>query len=151
MKNILTWLIVIIWLIIIYILSAMPANISGTKSKLVLENSINIVNKISNNSLTSLNNKKIINKIHPYFRKLMHVMVYFILSILFILALNNTIINKYKIYLITILLCIIYAISDEYHQSMVIGRSCRLLDVLIDSIGVFIGCFIYYIKSLLKL
>ena len=139
-----------IWLIIIFLLSAMPSSESGKQSKLLLKDTINIVNKISNNKLSSLDNN-VINKLHKPFRKLMHIFVYFILSILFLISLKN---SKYNIYIITIILCIIYAISDEYHQSMVVGRCARLLDVYIDSIGVLFGCFIYYlytnIKSLLK-
>lgn len=33
------------------------------------------------------------------------------------------------------LLCLLYAASDEWHQSFVPGRSCRLYDVGVDSIG----------------
>jgi len=30
---------------------------------------------------------------------------------------------------------VLYAASDEFHQSFVPGRSCRLLDVLFDATG----------------
>ncbi len=36
-------------------------------------------------------------------------------------------------------LCILYALSDEYHQSFVPGRSSRLTDVGIDTTGSLIG------------
>ena len=146
MKNIFSWLIVLVWLIIIFLLSNMPQKESSDKSRLLLDTSINIINKINNNNL--INNKYIVNKLHKPFRKLMHIFVYFILSILLLIALNKY--KKYNIYLITIILCILYATSDEYHQTIVLDRCGRLLDVLIDSIGIFMGCIIYYIHSYIK-
>ena len=149
MKNILSWIIVIIWLIIIFLLSNMPQKESSYKSRYILNTSIKTINKITN---TNINNKIIVNKIHVPFRKLMHVFVYFILSILLLLAFKN--IKNINIYFIPFIICVFYSLTDEYHQTLVIGRCGRLLDVIIDSIGVFFGCFIYYcigyIKSLHK-
>jgi VanZ family protein len=36
-------------------------------------------------------------------------------------------------------LCIVYAITDEIHQSFVPGRSPRVLDVGIDALGTLLG------------
>jgi len=54
-------------------------------------------------------------------------------------------INNYnnKSILISIIICIIYATSDEIHQLFVPGRSCQLLDILIDTIGSVIGIYLY--------
>lgn len=41
---------------------------------------------------------------------------------------------KHKV-LISILVCMIYAITDETHQLFVSGRTEQVLDVLIDTIG----------------
>ena len=38
-------------------------------------------------------------------------------------------------YLWAFLLTVLYAISDEYHQSYIPGRNGTLIDVLIDSLG----------------
>lgn len=35
--------------------------------------------------------------------------------------------------------CVFYAVTDEVHQYFVPGRSCRLLDVCIDSLGALLG------------
>jgi len=42
-----------------------------------------------------------------------------------------------------IIIAYLYAISDEFHQSLVPGRSARFRDTLIDLIGIFIGVFIF--------
>ena len=41
--------------------------------------------------------------------------------------------------LIVLIVCIIYASFDEVHQLFVDGRSGKITDVLIDSIGALIG------------
>jgi len=51
--------------------------------------------------------------------------------------------NK-KTYL-SILICTIYAISDEIHQIFVPERNCHIIDILIDSIGSMTGIYIMYL------
>lgn len=66
-----------------------------------------------------------------------HILVYLILAALFLRALKNTSPNfsLLKILTITIFFCILYAISDEFHQAFVPGRSVSALDVLMDGVG----------------
>lgn len=56
---------------------------------------------------------------------------------LFLRALKNTSQNLslLKILTITIFFCILYAISDEFHQAFVPGRYASSLDVLMDGVG----------------
>jgi len=46
-------------------------------------------------------------------------------------------------------ICILYACSDEYHQSFVPGRSCELRDVIIDSSGALTGLLVSMIMMLI--
>ncbi len=41
--------------------------------------------------------------------------------------------------IITLLICLLYAISDEIHQSFIPGRACRVTDILIDATGIAVG------------
>jgi VanZ family protein len=43
-------------------------------------------------------------------------------------------------------LCILYAISDEFHQSFVPGRTSRVMDVGIDTLGSLVGLLPTIIK-----
>ena len=43
----------------------------------------------------------------------------------------------------------VYAVLDEYHQSLVPGRTSTFKDVLIDMIGVLIGNIILKYKSII--
>lgn len=74
-------------------------------------------------------------------RKLAHYTEYLILGFLVINMFTKNNINN--LYLISIILCIIYATSDEIHQIFVPGRACQLRDILIDSIGSITGIYLY--------
>lgn len=43
----------------------------------------------------------------------------------------------------TIFLALIYAVSDEYHQTFVAGRSGNVTDVVIDLLGAGLGLLLY--------
>ncbi len=42
----------------------------------------------------------------------------------------------------SLLLSVLYAVSDEYHQTYILGRSGEIRDVIIDSLGAVIGILI---------
>ena len=48
------------------------------------------------------------------------------------------------IFIISVVAAALYAVSDEYHQSFIEGRQAAAVDVLIDSVGAFIGAATYY-------
>ena len=53
--------------------------------------------------------------------------------------------------IISLLVCAIYALSDEIHQIFVPGRACRAFDVFVDSCGGAFGIFIFVLIALLGL
>ena len=52
---------------------------------------------------------------------------------------------EYKLVLISILVVLLYSISDEVHQLFVPGRSGEAFDVMIDTMGGFISTNILYL------
>jgi VanZ family protein len=48
-------------------------------------------------------------------------------------------------YIVVFLLCLLYAISDEWHQSMVAGRTGRAMDVFFDMQGM--GVMLYRLRG----
>lgn len=79
-------------------------------------------------------------------RKAAHLTEYAILTFLFYRAIKGSF-NPVSFYLVfwPSLLTVLYAVSDEFHQSFVLGRTASGLDLLIDSIGIII--FYIFIKS----
>ena len=129
MKKKLSIILVLIWMIIIFITSSFNATDSANQSNFIVNIIANIFN-INNISLLSL-----------IIRKLAHFTEYLILGFLVINMFTKNNINN--LYLISIILCIIYATSDEIHQIFVPGRACQLRDILIDSIGSITGIYLY--------
>ena len=120
---------------LIFIMSSFNSTESSNQSNFIVDIISNILN---------INNIEILSYI---IRKLAHFTEYLILGILVYNAVNSYNKNMY----IAIIICIIYAISDEIHQLFVPGRSCQILDITIDSIGSTIGIFILsYIKKIHK-
>lgn len=134
MKNKLSTFLVLIWMTIIFIMSSFDATESANQSNFIVNIIINIF-KIENIELLSF-----------IIRKLAHFTEYLILGFLVINMFTKNNINN--LYLISIILCIIYAISDEIHQIFIPGRACQLRDILIDSIGPITGIYLYklYLK-----
>jgi VanZ family protein len=42
---------------------------------------------------------------------------------------------------------VIYAVSDEWHQSFVLSRSATVADVIIDAIGAVCGALAFYLRN----
>ena len=78
-------------------------------------------------------------------RKVAHFSLYFLLFLLINSFVNNFIKSNIKCYIISIAVSILYAITDEYHQTFVTGRSGCFKDVCIDTLGVLIALLVYNI------
>ena len=100
-----------------------------------------IVNIIS--SIFHINNIELLSLI---IRKLAHFTEYFILGLL----VYNMIYSYNKKAYISIVICILYAISDEIHQIFVEGRSAEVLDVIIDTAGSSLGILICKLNAAKK-
>jgi hypothetical protein len=68
-------------------------------------------------------------------RKFAHAAEYGILCALVLRAFSKTVRAGGKFRWYALAVTVLYAFSDEYHQSFVPGRFCSLADVLIDATG----------------
>ena len=126
----------------------MSGNESNEKSMATINNVIDTTLEVTNDSgITDKHpsEKKmnsVINKLNKPLRKCMHASVYFILAILVFLSFKSFKINGWKLYVFPILICFIYACTDEFHQSFVSGRTSEFTDVLIDTAGAVVGIIV---------
>jgi len=78
---------------------------------------------------------------------LFHIFEYALLALLLNRALKNSGFIRIQALprrlLLTIFVCLIYAIGDEFHQQFTSGRVSSISDVLIDSLGIMLGSVIY--------
>jgi VanZ family protein len=80
-------------------------------------------------------------------KKSAHIIEYAIFSSMLYRAFRNSGISKINSGIFAITLAIIYASTDEFHQSFIPGREPRLRDVIFDTIGASLA--IYLIWNLL--
>ena len=76
-------------------------------------------------------------------RKYGHFIEFFVLEILLLSMFSCFRRVDFKIYIISLIFCLLYAFSDEIHQLYVIGRSAQVMDVCIDFCGSIIGSILF--------
>ena len=140
-KKILKWILVILWMALIFFLSHQGAEESGALSGGLLEKLFIIIGFIEK-ILQYEFDREIL---HMLLRKTAHFTAYMILGILLIHALAEAKDLRKKLYLQALVIAVLYAITDEFHQSFISGRSGEIKDVLIDSSGAFTGIYLFWI------
>lgn len=76
-------------------------------------------------------------------RKSAHITAYFILGILMFNVIKDFKLNAKHAVLVSVALSFLYAVTDEFHQLFVQGRSCELRDVMIDTVASVVGVCLY--------
>lgn len=140
-KNVLRGILIILLLCTFYIIfgfSSQDGEKSGGISKRITDF---ILEKSSKYNSLEISEKEQVNKrTERVIRKIAHFSIYTLVGFL-LMALLSTYENikrKNQIYIST-MLGILYAISDEIHQSFTPGRGPKITDVFIDSLGVLFG------------
>ena len=75
--------------------------------------------------------------------KLVHLLVYGIMGFLFARAFRIHLYKMRWVLVFAFLSATFYGISDELHQYYVPGRRFEVWDIVADSIGAFLGAFLY--------
>ena len=132
-KKIITFILIIAWMILLFCFSNQNREQSSEVSEKVTE--------ITSRTL-NIQIEKQGQKLETKIRKLTHCGLYTIGGILILTHINLYDISLKKKILLTQIIGTSYAIFDEYHQTFVMGRSGEILDVLIDLLGVLTGLLI---------
>lgn len=123
----------LLWMVVIFMLSHQSASISSGQSGVFVEQLHHIAPSVDQQLLTFL------------VRKGAHIFAYFVLGILTFNALRRINLSRFKFNrpaVLSIIVCALYAASDEFHQLFIIGRSGEFRDIMIDSCAAMIGVFI---------
>ncbi|MFH0829130.1 MAG: VanZ family protein [Candidatus Kerfeldbacteria bacterium] len=111
----LSWIAVVLWMALIFWLSSIPDLRSGLQPMWDL-----------------------------VLRKIAHAGEYAILGWLAYRACAMNRVSRNRALVFSVVLCVLYAASDEYHQTFVPGRDGNVLDTTLDSFGVTLGASIGY-------
>lgn len=138
----LAWSAVILWMIIIFCLSAQPA----AKSTALSGQTIRKVAELVIPEFKDLPQEQqdiFISDFQNIVRKTAHFLIFLVLGGLCITALLQHSLRISTRFIAAIIICTGYAVADEIHQLFVPGRSAQIGDVMIDCSGVLIGiCFV---------
>lgn len=136
-KRIISWSAVALWMLIIFSLSSQVAEQSNQLSTGVTDIIIKIIEKVFPNINFD------IGSFNHIVRKNAHFVAYLVLGILVLNALRIGGTYDYRSVVLALVICVLYAITDEVHQLLVPGRSGQIKDVIIDSAGASMGIGLY--------
>lgn len=142
---ILSWLAVVLWMGLIFILSAQVADQSAKLSSGITQFIINAINAVSPKIHID------INSLGFAVRKLAHFLCYLILGLLVLNAFKKCGVHGLKRIIFSAIVCILYAASDEIHQLYVPGRGGQIQDVLLDCSGAASGFLLERIAHKIRL
>ncbi len=124
----------IVWMAFIFYMSSKNGNDSNEMSNVVI-NTLRYMGIDENRTLQSI--------LTFLVRKSAHILEYCILA-WFIFNVAKEYNNLIASSVFTLILSVLYATTDEIHQLYIPGRSGKMTDVLIDSIGICMGVAISY-------
>lgn len=138
----LSFLPAILVMVMIFQFSAQDAGESSSLSRKVTTKIVSSINYRTHRNWTPQEQAAKVRQLEYYVRKMAHFSEYLLLAVTLAIPLYVHGVRGIWLLLLTELICIIYASSDEYHQMFVSGRSAQLKDVLIDSAGALCGILI---------
>lgn len=145
MTKYLSWIAVILWMSLIFYFSHQPATVSNELSSGITEKILETIEQVVpgfDSEMESLNH---------IVRKNAHFLIYLVLGIFVVNALRTSGVQGYRRIGLALLICVLYAVSDEFHQHFVEGRGPQVKDVLIDSTGAVLGiCMFCMIVRIVK-
>ena len=118
------------WMAFIFLMSAMPGDVSGAQSGMVVRILLAVHDALWGPSGMS---PQAISTLETLVRKAAHMAEYAVLALLFCHALRLS--SARRPACRALLMCLVYAATDEFHQSFVGGRGPSPVDVMIDTAG----------------
>lgn len=147
----LSFLPALLMMCVIFSFSAQSGTESANLSNKVTKAALIVADEVFDKGWTEQEINERVPRYSYYVRKLAHMTEYCVLAITIALPLYVYGLRGFPLLLTAGLVCVIFASTDEYHQSMVAGRGPSVKDVLIDSCGAIIGISLVRIFSWIAL
>lgn len=126
-------------MIIIFLLSNQKAQDSKQLSNSFIAKTIINIYEMKHGEISEEKKIEIKENYSFIVRKTAHFTIYLILGLLVSIVLIGKNLNIKQIIIYGVLICMVYAITDEIHQIFVSGRSGEIRDVIVDTCGSTIG------------
>lgn len=132
------WAGVLAWMSVIFLFSSGDASTSSTQSGFIVDALKGTSIELPGDVLTFLT------------RKAAHIFLYFVLGLLVCGTIHEYGRRSTKMVILSVVICFLYAITDELHQWFVPGRSAEVRDVVIDTLSSGAGVMVYHYISRVK-
>lgn len=150
LSKIISIILVIWWMIVIFSFSNQQGKDSGNISKTIATKIVEIIDV--QNKIIHKQKDIVIQKVEAAIRKVAHYSIYALGGILIINCIYTFTSQEKRAIVYSTVIGVIYAASDEIHQLFINGRSGKVTDVIIDSLGILTGIAIYLlIQKILKI
>lgn len=133
----LSFLPAIFMMCLIFSFSAQTGTESGNLSHKISYAIVDYGSTFFQKELTGVELEQYADKLELPIRKLAHMTEYFIFTLFIAFPLYVYGLRGLPLLLSAGIFCVVFAATDEFHQSFVAGRGPSVMDVGIDSIGVF--------------
>ncbi len=143
MKKILYYIPALLIMVMIFAFSSKSAEISGKSSMTIANMIYSVYENISGNTKADEERLNSVEFLDHIVRKGAHVTEFALLAAAWAWPLSKSGLKGMKLALTAIGLTVLYAASDEFHQTFVPGRSGEIRDVCIDSLGALIGYLVF--------
>ena len=151
-KNILRIILILLLLGTFYIIfgfSSQDGEKSGSISRRITEKIATFIPQIQKEN--EIEKENIMNTMERIIRKMAHFSIYTVVGLLSMALVSTYNIKEKNRLIISLTTGIIYASSDEIHQSFVPGRSPMITDIVIDTMGVILGILLIILgKKIIK-
>lgn len=142
LRSILAWSGVVLWMGLIFYLSHQPASESNGMSRMVAESFLRLLSASPSAELIETTNRIL--------RVLAHGTSFFILALLVAVAFKEVQVIDLPNAVLTLIFCLLYAALDEWHQSVVPGRSSEWVDFLTDGAGIILAIVLLQVYWVMK-
>lgn len=137
-----TGMLLVVWMVVIFLFSAQPAVQSSQISGGISYRIIVFMTEKLDLEFTRQQQLEYAERLDYPIRKAAHMAEYGILAIFSFLFFFSMGKRDRRAYILALLFCVGYAITDEMHQLFVPGRAGRFSDVCIDTMGIMMALFL---------
>ena len=134
LKDRKSWLPAVLWMGVIFMMSAAPGDVSGEQSGLIVRVILAVYGFFFGDAQLAPDT---LNLLHTLLRKAAHMSEYAVLALLYLYALRKN--GARRPMRAALMLSVLYAATDEFHQAFVPDRGPSPVDVMIDAAGAAIG------------
>ena len=140
-RAVFCWVLTLLWMGFIFLMSAQTGETSAELSGSITETIVSIITP-DYDSLSESEQMALVDGWHTVVRKTAHFCEYAVLGVLLFYSFLYSSLSMRYAALFAVLVAVLYAAGDEWHQSFVDCRGPSLADVGIDSLGAVFGVLI---------